>query len=111
MILMADPDKSIYEHASGAALETVKAHADPNDLKCFFSWFCTYVKPSGSPLTQVQRAWIALEEKQADYEYIEIQPYNKPKQLLDVNPKGLVPVRLCDARTQVGHLARWILSR
>ena len=42
---------------------------------------------------QVQRAWIALEEKEAEYQYIEIQPYHKPKQLLDVNPKGLVPVR------------------
>jgi glutathione S-transferase len=33
-----------------------------------------------------------LEEKEVDYEYIEIQSYHKTKQLLDVNPKGLVPV-------------------
>ena len=46
-----------------------------------------------SSYSQVQRAWIALEEKHAEYQYIEIQPYHKPKQLLDVNPKGLVPVR------------------
>lgn len=91
---MADPDKSIYGHASGTALETVKAHAAENDLKCFFSWFCPYVNVlGGSSNGQVQRAWIALEEKDADYQYIEIQPYHKPKQLLDVNPKGLVPVR------------------
>jgi hypothetical protein len=47
---MSDPDKSIYDHASGKALETVKAHADSNDLKCFFSWFCPYVSYRLAPL-------------------------------------------------------------
>jgi glutathione S-transferase len=90
---MADPDKSIYDRASGNALKTVQAHSEPNDLKCFFSWFCPYVVSCpGRANVEVQRAWIALEEKKADYEYIEIQPYHKPKELLDVNPKGLVPV-------------------
>src|SRR5271170_5560895 len=42
-IIMADPDKSIYDRASGPALQTVNAHAAPNDLQCFFSWFCPYV--------------------------------------------------------------------
>ena len=42
--------------------------------------------------SKVQRAWIVLEEKKAQYQYVEIQPYHKPKELLDVNPKGLVPV-------------------
>jgi glutathione S-transferase len=40
---MADPDKSIYDRATGAALKTVEAHSQPNDLKCYFSWFCPYV--------------------------------------------------------------------
>ena len=42
-IIMADPDKSIYDRASGPALETVNAHAATDDLQCFFSWFCPYV--------------------------------------------------------------------
>ena len=40
---MTDPDKSIYDRASGTALETVNAHSKETDLKCFFSWFCPYV--------------------------------------------------------------------
>lgn len=49
--------------------------------KLFGSWFCPFV----------QRAWIAAEEKQIPYEYVEVDPYAKPKELLDVNPRGLVP--------------------
>ena len=26
------------------------------------------------------------------YQYFEVDPYEKPKELLDVNPRGLVPV-------------------
>lgn len=26
-----------------------------------------------------------------NYQYIEIDPYKKPKELLDINPRGLVP--------------------
>jgi len=91
--VMADPDKLIYDRASGTALKTVQAHSKPNDLTCFFAWFCPYVLPCPHPVNlKVQRAWIALEEKNADYQYVETQPYRKPKELLDVNPKGLVPV-------------------
>src|ERR1700753_3112033 len=39
----------------------------------------------------VQRVWIALEFKGMDYQYIEVDPYAKPKSLLVVNPRGLVP--------------------
>ena len=39
----------------------------------------------------VQRVWIALELKNIQYQYIEIDPYVKPKALLDINPRGLVP--------------------
>lgn len=39
----------------------------------------------------VQRVWIALEAKGYDYEYVEIDPYQKPKMLTDINPRGLVP--------------------
>lgn len=39
----------------------------------------------------VQRTWIALELKKLPYQYIEINAYNKSKELLEVNPRGLVP--------------------
>ena len=46
-----DPDKTIYDRASGTALETVNAHSKETDLKCFFSWFCPYVSVLGFHLT------------------------------------------------------------
>ena len=52
---------------------------------CFINkdeWFC-------SPF--VQRVWIALELKGIPYQYIEVDPYQKPQSLLEVNPRGLVP--------------------
>lgn len=39
----------------------------------------------------VQRVWIALEMKKIPYQYIEVDPYQKPQSLLEVNPRGLVP--------------------
>lgn len=39
----------------------------------------------------MQRVWISLEAKKLAYQYIEVDPYKKPKELLDVNPRGLVP--------------------
>lgn len=39
----------------------------------------------------VQRVWIALEMKKIPYQYIEVDPYEKPQSLLEVNPRGLVP--------------------
>lgn len=39
----------------------------------------------------VQRVWISLETKKIPYQYIEVDPYAKPKSLLDINPRGLVP--------------------
>lgn len=39
----------------------------------------------------VQRVWLTLEEKQIPYQYIEVNPYNKPQSLLSLNPRGLVP--------------------
>lgn len=43
----------------------------------------------------VQRVWLALEEKQIPYQYIEVNPYNKPESLLSLNPRGLVPTLSC----------------
>lgn len=39
--------------------------------------------------------WLALEEKQVPYQYIEVNPYNKPESLLSLNPRGLVPTLSC----------------
>ena len=39
----------------------------------------------------VQRVWISLELKGLSYQYIEIDPYKKPDQLLAINPRGLIP--------------------
>jgi len=73
--------KTYHKKATGLALETVKRHSKPNDLKLFGSCFCPFV----------QRVWIALEVKGLDYQYVEVDPYKKPQNLLDINPRGLVP--------------------
>ena len=73
--------KSYHKRATGAAAQTVKRHAKEHELKLYGSCFCPFV----------QRVWIALELKDAAYEYIEVDPYKKPPSLLDVNPRGLVP--------------------
>ncbi|KAJ3052396.1 hypothetical protein HK097_006321 [Rhizophlyctis rosea] len=79
---MSNPDAATTSGAaSGKALQTVKQRSAPNAIKLFSGWFCPYA----------QRAWIALEAKQIDYEYVEVNPYEKPKELLDINPRGLVP--------------------
>jgi glutathione S-transferase len=39
----------------------------------------------------VHRVWIALELLGVDYRYVEVDPYKKTQELLEVNPKGLVP--------------------
>ncbi|KAL8748012.1 MAG: hypothetical protein Q9190_000162 [Brigantiaea leucoxantha] len=39
----------------------------------------------------VQRVWLVLEEKHIPYQYIEVNPYDKPASLLSLNPRGLVP--------------------
>lgn len=49
------------------------------------------LKHRASPFSQ--RVWIALEAKGLPYQYCEIDPYKKPAptQLLEANPRGLVP--------------------
>ncbi|KAG9655253.1 glutathione S-transferase, partial [Aureobasidium melanogenum] len=77
-----DPTKKTYhKKATGKALETVERHSQDHELKLFGSCFCPFV----------QRVWISLEMKGLDYQYIEVDPYKKPQQLLEVNPRGLVP--------------------
>lgn len=73
--------KTHAKRATGQALRTADAHSSPHELKLFGSCFCPFV----------QRVWISLEFKKLAYQYSEIDPYAKPKELLDVNPRGLVP--------------------
>ncbi|CAI6338485.1 unnamed protein product [Periconia digitata] len=50
-----------------------------------------FPEATGPAKHTVKRVWIALEEKGIQYQYIEVNPYHKPKSLLDLNPRGLVP--------------------
>ncbi|KAF8534572.1 glutathione S-transferase [Trichophaea hybrida] len=76
-----EKQKSYHKKATGQALQTVKKHSKDTEIKLFGSCFCPFV----------QRVWIALEFKGIDYQYIEVDPYAKPKILTDINPRGLVP--------------------
>ncbi|XHG01302.1 hypothetical protein AWENTII_004691 [Aspergillus wentii] len=73
--------KTYHTKATGLAATTAINHAKENDLKLYGSCFCPFV----------QRVWIALERKGIPYQYIEVDPYQKPQSLLEVNPRGLVP--------------------
>ena len=73
--------KSHAKQATGLALKTTQEHAEPNEFTLYGSCFCPFV----------QRVWTTLELKGMPYRYYEIDPYAKPKELLDVNPRGLVP--------------------
>merc|ERR1719160_2421369 len=44
---------------------TISEKSQSQNLRFFCSWFCPFA----------QRAWIALEEKGANYEYVPIEPY------------------------------------
>ncbi|THH19641.1 hypothetical protein EW146_g1573 [Bondarzewia mesenterica] len=73
MSTRGDSGKRYHREATGLALDTVKKHSAEEDITLFGSCFCPFV----------QRVWVALE-------YLGI-PYQKPKELLEVSPKGLVP--------------------
>ncbi|KAL2019249.1 hypothetical protein VTK56DRAFT_9976 [Thermocarpiscus australiensis] len=70
----------------GIAAKTAKKHAKEAGIKFFSASFCPFS----------QRVWIALEAKGLDYQYCETYPLSTPKpaQLLEVNPRGLVPAIL-----------------
>lgn len=77
-----------HTKCTGQALATVESHptakADEygEGMTLYGANFCPFV----------QRVWMTLEVLgDVGYRYAEIDPYKKPKELLDVNPKGLVP--------------------
>ncbi|KAK4192641.1 putative glutathione S-transferase [Podospora australis] len=69
---------------TGDAATTAKVHSQEADIKFYAACFCPFS----------QRVWIALEAKGIAYQYCETYPLRKPKptQLLEANPRGLVPV-------------------
>ncbi|KDR84185.1 hypothetical protein GALMADRAFT_55147 [Galerina marginata CBS 339.88] len=79
----SDTGRVHHKECTGDALVTVKAHQNDEDITLFGSCFCPFV----------QRVWLAFEILGVPYKYYEIDPYTnpKPKELLEVSPKGLVP--------------------
>ncbi|TVY38673.1 Glutathione S-transferase omega [Lachnellula occidentalis] len=75
------PDAQLFPNATGAAAAMVDAHQKEESLKLYSGWFCPFV----------QRVLLVLLEKNIPFQYIEVNPYHKPKSLLDLNPRGLVP--------------------
>ncbi|PYH42628.1 uncharacterized protein BP01DRAFT_131805 [Aspergillus saccharolyticus JOP 1030-1] len=78
---MPVPDADIHPEATGPAKALVAHHQAEQPLKFYAGWFCPFV----------QRVWLALEEKQIPYQYIEVNPYHKQPSFLALNPRGLVP--------------------
>ncbi|KAF5375189.1 hypothetical protein D9758_000020 [Tetrapyrgos nigripes] len=76
-----DTGKLYRNECTGPALELANKHSKPEDITLFGSCFCPFV----------QRVWAAFEHLQIPYQYYEVDPYKKPKDLLEVSPKGLVP--------------------
>ncbi|CAA7258454.1 unnamed protein product [Cyclocybe aegerita] len=77
----ADTGRPYHTEATGDALITVKNHQKDEDITLFGGCFCPFV----------QRVWVAFEVLGIPYKYYEVDPYKKPKELLEVSPKGLVP--------------------
>ncbi|TFK43958.1 thioredoxin-like protein [Crucibulum laeve] len=76
-----DSGREYHTQCTGAALDTVREHEKDNEITLFGSCFCPFV----------QRVWAAFEALGIDYKVYEVDPYKKPKELLEVSPKGLVP--------------------
>jgi len=76
-----DSGKQYHRECTGDALITVSKHKQPESITLFGSCFCPFV----------QRVWAAFEYLGIPYQYYEVDPYKKPKDLLEVSPKGLVP--------------------
>ncbi|CAJ2513440.1 Uu.00g015590.m01.CDS01 [Anthostomella pinea] len=73
--------KPTPKRPSGDALATARKHLRDHELKLYAASFCPFS----------QRVWIALEAKGMQYQYCEIDPFTRPTQLLEANPRGLVP--------------------
>ncbi|KAF5875883.1 putative glutathione transferase omega-1 protein [Botrytis fragariae] len=75
------PDANLFPHATGLAAEMVKQHSKEEPVKLYAGWFCPFT----------QRVLLLLLEKRIPFQYIEVNPYQKPLSLLKLNPRGLIP--------------------
>ncbi|KAE8146065.1 hypothetical protein BDV25DRAFT_133244 [Aspergillus avenaceus] len=90
--------KSYHTKATGLAAMTVMNHSGENDLKLYGSCFCPFV----------QRVWIALEAKGIPYQYLEVDPYQKPQSLLDLEDLNTGPSLLPPADAKLrAHCRLW----
>ncbi|KAJ6261587.1 Pectinesterase [Drechslerella dactyloides] len=78
---MPIPDAALYPEATGQAAKYFAQHQQEQPLKIYSGWFCPFV----------QRVLLVLHTKNIPFQYIEVNPYHKPKHLLNLNPRGLVP--------------------
>ncbi|KAK0207063.1 glutathione S-transferase [Desarmillaria ectypa] len=78
-----DTGKPFHKSCTGLAQETVAKHpsSGTQDITLFGLCYCPFT----------QRVWVALEYLGIPYNVHEVDPYQKPKDLLEVSPKGLVP--------------------
>ncbi|CAD0096965.1 unnamed protein product [Aureobasidium vineae] len=109
--------KTYYKKATGKALETVEKHSSDHELKLFGSCFCPFVQRVWISLelkqldyqyieTDAQRIFghnpfplpvpynditLAAQNRSTVLTITQVDPYEKPQQLLEVNPRGLVP--------------------
>lgn len=81
MASQTDLGRPYHTKATGEALKTIETHQSDEEITLFGSCFCPFV----------QRVWVALEVLGVPYNYVEVDPYKKPKELLELSPKGLVP--------------------
>ena len=86
--MVQHPDSQLHPVATGPAATIVSAHQSPAPLTLYSGWFCPFV----------QRVWAVLEEKKIPYQYVEVNPYNKPESLMKINPRGLVPTLEFDGK-------------
>ncbi|ATZ46713.1 Bcgst8 [Botrytis cinerea B05.10] len=75
------PDANLFPHATGLAAEMVKQYSKEEPVKLYAGWFCPFT----------QRVLLLLLEKRIPFQYIEVNPYQKPLSLLKLNPRGLIP--------------------
>ncbi|KAF3219337.1 hypothetical protein TWF192_008237 [Orbilia oligospora] len=92
--------KTYHTKATGNALLTVEEHSHPVELKLYGGCFCPFVQvnhlyiPLLVAIIGSRSSKLNLNPLEASLDRLRafgVDPYKKPKELLDVNPRGLVP--------------------
>ncbi|KAK1149428.1 hypothetical protein N8T08_006651 [Aspergillus melleus] len=89
--------RTYHTKATGQAAVTAAEHAGDHELKLYGSCFCPFV----------QRVWIALEAKGIPYQYIEVDPYQKPPELLELEDLNVGPPLLQGNAQLRAHCRLW----